>query len=493
MSSAKPHGRLALYSKRAKEFWEVFKASRKGLLGVAILIFFVILALAAPLMTPYDPLLDTDLAGFRAKPIWLKSLGYPDLSENFFPIKDPGFTSKPTNIKILKLPEGFNVRWLPGDGYTDPGVLEISYQRLEGKPQGLLHAEFAIFFKYPYKRPPAHFKAYVAATCNATTDTPAMVRLYLIDLNGTRYKIWESVLTQGEWVKPQPCVDSRNAPLRMMMFGSIKADPAKKIFRGIGEYGYMLQVEVYDRSKTADVKVYIDNFDLKLYGEAFGLLGTDFFGRDVFTQFVYGARISLLVGLLASVISVLVGLTVGVVSGYFGKAVDEVLMRFTDLLLVLPYLPLLLVLVALFGQNIWMIIAILGFLGWMSFARVIRSQILSLKERPFVEAAKAVGARDLHIIAKHLVPNVISLVYVSLALSVPSAIVSEASLSFLGFGDPFIMSWGRMLHDVHYYGAYTDLWWVIPPGVGIALISLSFILIGYAIDEILNPRLRRRR
>jgi peptide/nickel transport system permease protein len=139
-----------------------------------------------------------------------------------------------------------------------------------------------------------------------------------------------------------------------------------------------------------------------------------------------------------------------------------------------------------------MLILLLGLLGWMSFARVIRSQVLSLKERTFVEAARVVGAPPSTVIVKHIVPNVMSLVYVALALTVPSAIIAEAALSFLGLGDPNVMSWGRMLHDVFYYGAFTDYWWVIPPGISIALISLSFILIGYALDEILNPRLRRR-
>ena len=140
----------------------------------------------------------------------------------------------------------------------------------------------------------------------------------------------------------------------------------------------------------------------------------------------------------------------------------------------------------------WNLIIIMGLLGWMGFSRVIRSQVLSLKQRSFVEASRAAGAGPGRVILKHLLPNVVSLAYVSLALSVPAAIVAEAALSWLGLGDPSVMSWGRMLHEVQVSGAYKDLWWVIPPGISIAFLSMSFIMMGYAIDDILNPRLRER-
>lgn len=486
-----------LYKRRAKEFWSLFKTSRKGLLGLAILLFFIVLAASAPLLAPYDPILDTDLAGYRAKPVWLKQLAYPDLSENYFPISDPGLTSPESfDTFLITLDPSyapFTVSYMDGEGYRDPGVIYAVYHRTTAEALGPVKLRLTIPFEYIYSSPPAHFKAFVAVKYSSPTESPATVRVYIVDDDGERYTIWEEGLRQDRWTASTPYIDSRQAELRMRLFQTTQKDPAEVIFDSKGNYLLEVEIEILDEGETCEAEVYIDQIDIKLFGEAFGLLGTDFFGRDIWSQFVQGTRISLLVGLLASTIAVIAGLAVGVVAGYFGKAVDEILMRFTDLLLVLPYLPLLLVLVALFGSNIWIIILILGLLGWMSFARVIRSQVLSLKERPFVEAARAIGAGSLHIITKHIIPNVVSLVYVTLALSVPSAIVAEAALSFLGFGDPFVMSWGRMLHDVHYYGAYVDLWWVIPPGVGIALISLSFILIGYAIDEILNPRLRRRR
>ncbi len=496
MSRLKKWSKVDLYKRRAKEFWEVFKTSRKGLLGLGILVFFIVIAAAAPLLAPHDPILDTDLAGCRAKPIWLKWIAFPELSENLFPVDDPGLTRVDSFNAFTVVTEPANapltVNYVEDFGFKDKGFILITYRRTQGEPLGPVKVKLSLPFEYIYDNPPAHFKAFVAAKYSSETGGEARLRVYLIDKEGVRYCIWERALIVNKWVYPSPSIDSRQAELRLRIFQTTQRDPADVIFKGPGTYILEVEVELLDDKEICISSVQLDQIDIKLYGEAFGLLGTDFFGRDIWSQFIHGTRISLLVGLLASIIAVIVGLAVGVVSGYFGGPIDEILMRFTDLLLVLPYLPLLLVLVALFGPNIWMIILILGLLGWMSFARIIRSQVLSLKERPFVEAARAIGAKSSHIIVKHIVPNVISLVYVTLALSVPSAIVAEAALSFLGFGDPFVMSWGRMLHDVHYYGAYTDLWWVIPPGLGIAFISLSFILIGYAIDEILNPRLRRR-
>jgi len=246
--------------------------------------------------------------------------------------------------------------------------------------------------------------------------------------------------------------------------------------------------------ETIETTVYIDHLSLRFFGTCWGLLGTDQYGRDLFSQLIYGTWVSLYVGTLSSVCSVVIGLVVGLVAGYSGRAVDEILMRFADMLLVIPFLPLLIVLMAVLGAKIENLIVLMGLLGWMGFARQVRSQVLSLRERPFVEAAKAAGAGRGHILMRHILPNVMGLVYVTLATSVPSAIVSEAALSWLGFFDPWRMSWGRMLHDAQQYGLSTYAWWwVIPPGLCIAALAFSFILLGFALDEVLNPKLRIRR
>jgi peptide/nickel transport system permease protein len=265
---------------------------------------------------------------------------------------------------------------------------------------------------------------------------------------------------------------------------------------GVQNMTFGVEIEFFGKPtvKNAETTVFIDGLYFRTFGTAWGLLGTDVYGRDIFTQLVFGVRLSLYVGLLASLLGVGIGLIVGLAAGYLGKAVDEVLMRFADALLVVPTLPLLIVMMYVLGASINNLIILLGVLGWMGFARTVRSQVLSLRERPFIEAAKAAGAGRIYTMTKHILPNVMSLVYVTLATSVPGAVVSEASLSFLGFYDPKVMSWGRMLNAVQFeaQGAFDKWWWAIPPGLCIALLALSFILIGFSMDEVLNPRLRAR-
>jgi peptide/nickel transport system permease protein len=224
------------------------------------------------------------------------------------------------------------------------------------------------------------------------------------------------------------------------------------------------------------------------------LLGTDEVGRDVLAELLYGSRISLFVGVTASAISVMIGGTIGVFSGYYGRLAEEGLMRFTDIFLVIPQLPFMMLLAALAGPSLQNIIIVIGALSWPSTARLVRSQIITIKERTFIERARAIGAGDSHIIRKHILPNVIPLMFANTVLIIAVAILTESTLAFLGLGDPLVISWGSMLHY-----AFTSLamsngawWYFVPPGFCIALVILGFTFFGYAMDEILNPKFRRR-
>lgn len=224
-------------------------------------------------------------------------------------------------------------------------------------------------------------------------------------------------------------------------------------------------------------------------------LGTDNLGRSVWAQFVWGARISLLVGLAATVIAIVIGSVVGIVAGFFGGFAGSVLMRLTEWFLVIPFLPLAIVLAAILGPSVWNVILVIGITSWPATARVVRAQVLSLKERLYVERSRALGASGGHLMSRHVLPNVSPLILANLTLTVPVAILSETTLSFLGLGDPTRASWGKMLDEAFSAGALTrNAWWYyLPPGVGIMVVVLAFVLIGQALEEILDPRLRERR
>ncbi|MFQ6013644.1 MAG: ABC transporter permease [Thermoplasmata archaeon] len=222
------------------------------------------------------------------------------------------------------------------------------------------------------------------------------------------------------------------------------------------------------------------------------IFGTDNLGHDILTHLIFGTRIAFLIGILAAFFAVVIGTFIGLVSGYKGKSTDVVLMRVTDIALVLPGLPIILILTAILGPNIWNIILIIAIIGWPGIARVIRAQTLSLRERPFVDAAKIAGASETRIMFRHLAPNVLPFAFLYMTLLVAGAILTEAALSFLGLGDPRVVTWGIMLSTIQTSGSLWAWWWLLPPGLSITFISLGFYLVGRAADEIVNPRLRKR-
>ena len=226
-------------------------------------------------------------------------------------------------------------------------------------------------------------------------------------------------------------------------------------------------------------------------------LGTDDAGRDVWTQLVHGARISLTVGFLAGFIAMFIGSLFGIVAGYFGGSVDNLLMRVTDVLLVIPDLPLMLVLVATLRQMdlhispLAVLVVVIGLLYWTSTARLIRSQVLTIKERQFVARARAIGAGHGHIIRKHILPQITPLIVANTVLILSTAILVESGLAFLGLGDPTQPSWGTMLNFAFDRSAVTNgAWWFyLPPGLAIVWVTLGCVLLGNVLEEMLNPRL----
>jgi peptide/nickel transport system permease protein len=223
-------------------------------------------------------------------------------------------------------------------------------------------------------------------------------------------------------------------------------------------------------------------------------LGTNDIGQDIASELIFGTRVSLLTGVLAAAVALSIGTLVGLLAGYCGGIVDAILMRLVDLVLVIPFLPLMILLAAYLGPSFWNLIVVIGILVWARPARVIRSQVLSLRSRCYVVASESMGGRLAHVLRMHILPGVMPLAIAQFVLAASSSILIEASLSFLGLGDPLQKSWGSILHYAQIRGAFLSgawLWWILPPGLLITLSSLGFTLVGYALEEVYNPRLRK--
>ncbi len=223
-------------------------------------------------------------------------------------------------------------------------------------------------------------------------------------------------------------------------------------------------------------------------------LGTDNAGRGVLAMLLWGARISLVVGFSATAVSMIIGTVVGMAAGHFGGAIEQVLLRLIDFFLAVPTLVLAIVLSSVLQRGVFAIIVAIGLTSWATTARLVRSQTLTIEARPYIERAWALGASDRHVVTKHVFPAVLPLVFANTTLTVGSAIILESTLSFLGLGDPSVVSWGSMLKSALDNGAATaGFWWVvIPPGVAIVIVVLSFTLVGRAFEAVINPTLRGR-
>lgn len=594
MINVETRKKASFTARRFLRFLGLLIRNSKALLGVAIIGFFVVIALGAPLLTPFtslgtDPLTRHAVGPKYCVPLWYRTIpifGNPALSENIRMVEDGGlprltveggewlFLTESDRISAWTDENvGFPFNVSITDYTSKKGSLAVKFSRGTGKLHNESKVSFVKEFYYPFGGAPITLSGNVALLAKGSThgtggseylDVPVNVRVFIALEGGKQWTLWPPPYTsdtmirsaldalvgfdiinyttgevhtlqeaqvkviEGEiftteeivigepesgsernshWVISKPSWSTSasfisDCTLSRIAMG-LEADEKsmKSIFgKTPGNYSFGVEltfIDVGDSDEAVETTIYIDDLNLDIYGNAYGLMGTDHEGNDLFAQLVHGTRISLVLGLSVSVMTVVLGLTVGLAAGYLGGVADQILMRFNDLMLCLPTLPLLIVLAAVLGTSIENLMILLVLLGWNGFARVVRSMALSIKTRPFVEAAKAVGAGSGHVILRHIIPNVMPLVYVSLATSVPGAITAEASLSWLGFFDPSRMSWGRMLYNISHIGGTAQVavnpWWVILPGIFISLMAVAFILLGYALDEILNPRLRMRR
>jgi len=222
------------------------------------------------------------------------------------------------------------------------------------------------------------------------------------------------------------------------------------------------------------------------------LLGTDDSGADMLSLIIVGSRVSLIVGFAAALVAMVIGGAVGLLSGFFGGKTDMVLMRITDYVLVIPDIPLMIVIAALFGRRLLNIIVIIGVIYWTSTARLVRAQVKSVRERTYVKRVRAVGAGNGRLIGRHILPQVAPLLIANTVLMVAVAIFAETYITFLGLGDPSLISWGKLIENSFRGDAVLNhAWWaIVPPGVCVALVVLACTMVGQSMEDALNPRLR---
>jgi len=228
--------------------------------------------------------------------------------------------------------------------------------------------------------------------------------------------------------------------------------------------------------------------DILLHPSTQHWLGTDDLARDVWSQVIFGSRISLAIGLITALLTVVSGTLVGLIAGFYGGMVDEILARIVDFFMMLPVLPLMIILAAVLGPSLWNIVFVISIISWPTTARVVRSQVLSVKERPYVEASRCIGAGNVKLMLGEILPNVVPLMFAQAVIMITEAIYSEAVLSFLGLGDVTRISWGTMLHFAFESGVMASTpWWIGPPITCIIIVIVGFSLLGTAISDVLKP------
>ena len=218
-------------------------------------------------------------------------------------------------------------------------------------------------------------------------------------------------------------------------------------------------------------------------------LGTDDLGRDVWSQVIYGSRVSLTIGLITAFVTVVTGTLIGLIAGYYGGWIEELLVKIVDFFMMLPVLPLMIILAAVLGPSLWNIILVISVVSWPTTARVVRSQVLSIKERPYVEAARCIGAGNVRLMFGEIMPNVLPLMFAQAVLMITYAIYDEAILAFLGLGDPTRISWGSMLHFAFESGVMSrSPWWIGPPIASIIILIVGLSLLGTAVTDVMTPQ-----
>lgn len=490
------HPVLARHGLHRSRTLQMLLRRKMWIFGMAVLVANISVAVFAPVIATNDPIYDIHVADDLAMPEWITIFpGFGDIPRNLLVLinhRDWKYDIHGTHASLIRL-----------DYMTNE--LVANYRRSGVEEKGDTELTLTHSFDYEYA-PPKTFVALLPIAVTITKLTGVSYRFALSITRSSDAKTFVVYDSYPPWrtsdfirlADNRITIHSRDPMLgRKLGVSLLERNIAEMVFSSKTSYTIRLTVSVMDEGLAGDIgemKVVLSPLSFRIPGKAYGILGTNLEGADVFSQLVYGTRVSLIVGILSASIAVLVGVIVGVIAGYKGGIVDQAFMFMADTLIQTPTLPIIILVMMLFSRSIYVIISILALLSWMGLARQLRAWVLSLKERPFVEAVRAAGGGDLYIMFRVIAPHTIPLLTYSFVLSIPGAILTEAGLSMIGFGDPLFPSWGKILNEAWNSGGFASLawWWIAPPIAALLLLALSIVSIGRTLEEVLNPRLRKR-
>ncbi len=466
--------RLGEYMDSFRDFWQEFRQVKYGIAGLILLSVFILMIILEPVIVSFPEAGSrwNDISYWRdnpksAAPVWVnwfssqkkaahQFLTEPELEVTETPqfqVIDAQFNYQynydlsPSELTFQSLSKG-NV------------ILEVEMERPDGEVIRLLKKSLSsqneMEVNIPFSSEAGNSAITFGRLYESKDNASRVSRLMMKPMNVLFARAEEGILTNP-------------APLK----GNYKINVKAVV---MGDDAYLKEPE------------------LIVSGRVFGLLGTDDSKRDVWSGIVSGIKWAIFIGLLTALVSVTIGIIFGVTSAYFGGWIDSLMMRVFEVFVSIPMLPVLIVLAALYKPSIWNLIFIMCAFYWTGPVRTVRSMGLQIKEETYVEAAHALNASHGRIIFKHMIPQLIPYAFASMALSVPGAIVAEASVSLLGLGDASIVTWGQILHSAMKNSAVLKglWWWVVPPGLTIALMGMTFAFIGFSMDKILNPKLKTR-
>jgi peptide/nickel transport system permease protein len=529
----------------------LYLKSKIGMIGLVIIIFFVVLAVFSPQLGPNNPVTGVNLATPLSPPAWATIFpGYQKLVVTSNPVPPTGLYI-PAVLGAWKM-SGQNYTMVINTnssqspatefpGYTGSVLLNASIVpnvqiANSSTPNAQLpygQVFFSMSRSFKYTNAPGQAFTFQAQVLLEPLTLVNVSDVYLDFIISGPTGNWSLATVNAPVLQSTIDItpnwigqgwEQLNVSSGLIYGSDIpvlgnSSNISGTIFNAKGTYTLTMELQgvpcqpggsPYDGScvpgTNTSLSMLISTVNFHISGGAFGLLGTDNLGRDVWSEFVWGSQISLLIGILSGVGAVALGTLAGLTAGYLGGMGDEIISRVTDFVLVLPFLPFVIICVFILTQNPalyaniyeWVIVLFIV-ISWPSIAKIIRSQVLTVKERAYVEASRAVGGGTGHIIRKHILPNVMGLVYSQVALNVAGFILLEAALDYLSISIHSIstMTWGIMLTQALPYAVVASndayvWWWFLPPGIAIAALSLAFVLVGFALDSIFNPRLRAR-